>query len=130
MPRWKKALYAFVVVIFFMVAASAEAMSDAPKQFDTPVVTGEHWVVASQQERQAFLLGMATIIELEQEVQGGAQEGCKTLVHSWITGMGSHSITDVRMELDEYFRINADKRSRPVVEVLWYEFVSPKLKVK
>ncbi len=129
MQRWKVALYAVAAVLMFLMASSAEALKpkDGTVQ-DTPIVTGEHWVAATVKERQAFLLGMATIIELEQEVKGEhPSEGCRTLIHSWVKGLSGYTLTHLRAKLDTWYADHPDKQQRPVVEVLWYEFVTPKL---
>ncbi|MCA1945022.1 MAG: hypothetical protein LDL30_07030 [Desulfovibrio sp.] len=97
---------------------------------DMPVVTGEHWSNATAQEKLAFLAGMATIIELEQEVQGDTPGECKTLIQSWIKGIGDRRLEDLRARLDQWYAANPDKRSDSVVEVLWREFVAPKLGAK
>lgn len=118
-------------LIVFLAALPLLVCSLVPAAFagdDTPVVTGEHWTKSSDGEKSAFLLGMATIIEIEQEIKNGKNSPeCVTLVHSWVKGLCPHSITDVREGLDQWYAAHPDKLGTPVVRVLWDKYVKPEL---
>ncbi|AGW14612.1 hypothetical protein [Megalodesulfovibrio gigas] len=117
-----------VAALVCLWAAMAFAAQDTT--CDMPLITGEHWSNATAQEKLAFLAGMATVIELEQEVQGDTPGECKTLIHSWIKGIGDQRLVDMRAKLDQWYAANPDKRADSVVEVLWHQFVAPKLGAK
>lgn len=92
---------------------------------EVPVVTGEHWTKSSPQERKAFLLGAATIMELEQEVQGDTPPP-KTTISVWCKGLSAYTFDEMAAAIDQWYAANPDKVTRPVVEVMWYELAKPK----
>ncbi|MHC1789933.1 hypothetical protein [Solidesulfovibrio sp.] len=92
---------------------------------EVPVVTGEHWTKSSPQERKAFLLGAATIMELEQEVQGETPPQ-KTTITVWCKGLSAYTFDEMAAAIDQWYAANPDKTARPVVEVMWYELAKPK----
>lgn len=92
-----------------------------------PVVTGEHWVNASPDERLAFIAGMTTMIELEKEVQGTAPpENQRTLIPAWTSGLSRYTLKEIVAALDDVYKKQPALKSKPVVEVLWYEVAFPK----
>ncbi|GAB7078685.1 hypothetical protein [Megalodesulfovibrio paquesii] len=126
----KKLVCILSAMAFVVCAGLGAAMAAQEKACDMPVITGEHWSNATAQEKVAFLAGMATIIELEQEVQGETPDTCKTLIQSWVKGIGDVRIAEMRNKLDQWFEKHPDKKSEPVVKVLWDLYVSPKLSAK
>lgn len=89
-----------------------------------PVVTGEHWVKSSPQEREAFLLGAGTIIELDQEVQGTPPAPNST-INVWAKGLSPYTFQQMAAAINKWYADHPDKLSRPVVEVMWYELARP-----
>lgn len=87
---------------------------------ELPIVTGADWVASTDRERGAFLLGMATVIELEKQVQGiDPPFADHTLIDTWVKGLSPYTIRELRTMLDQYFVDHPDQMDRPVVEVLW-----------
>ena len=93
--------------------------------YEVPVVTGENWTQSTPRERKAFLIGAATIIELEQEVQG-ATPPPKTTIGVWCKGLSAFNFEEMAAAIDAWYAANPDKLARPVVEVMWYELAKPK----
>ena len=108
------------LVLTLLLAVPALAVD-----YEVPVVTGEHWMKSTPQERKAFLVGAATIIELEQEVQGDTPPK-KTTIDVWCKGLSPYSFDQMVAAIDQWYAANPDKVSRPVVEVMWYELAKPK----
>jgi hypothetical protein len=91
---------------------------------ELPIVTGNEWVASTEREQTAYLLGMATIIDIEQEVQGMNPEFAEhTLIDTWVKGLSPYTITELREKIDVYYASNPGELDTPVVEVLWKEFV-------
>ena len=116
----------FAIVIMGLVFASASA-SDR----ELPIVTGEHWTTASEKEKKSLLIGMATIIEIEQEAQG--QNPPKVVrEHSFIPqlseGLSNYTISSAMQGIDDYYVEHPDQLKRPVMEVIWFELTLPNLK--
>ena len=109
------------LVLALVLAAALPALAE---DYEIPIVTGEHWIKSTPQERKAFLLGASTIIELEQEVQG-ATPPPKTTIDTWCKGLSHFTIDQMVTAIDKWYAEHADKQARPVVEVMWYELAKP-----
>ncbi len=119
-------LLAFALCVILLATPSA---SFAKNQM--PVVTGQHWTHSTVDEKNAFLLGMGTIIRLEHEVQQGANiPDDKSLIDSWCEGLKDMNLTQIRTALDTYYDTHKDKLDRPVVEVMFVELALPNIKEK
>ena len=94
------------------------------KDYEIPVVTGEHWTKSSPQERKAFLLGAATVIELDQEVQG-ASPAKNSSIDAWAHGLSVFTFDQMVAAIDRWYAEHPDHLNRPVVEVMWYELARP-----
>lgn len=117
-------LFRTAVLALFLLGSAAGAWA----QNVFPVVTGEHWLKASPEERLAFVSGMATMIELEKEVQAKDQATPgKSLVSSWITGLSPYKLTDIVAIIDGYYAKEPGRLNRSVVEVMWFEAAVPNL---
>lgn len=92
-----------------------------------PVVTGKHWVDSTEREKKAFLIGMGTIIEVEQEVQSKnpSSEKARSFIPTFVAGLSGYSITEIMNQVDSWYQANPDKLDRPVIEVIWSELVMP-----
>ena len=108
------------LVLTLLLAVPALAVD-----YEVPVVTGEHWMKSTPQERKAFLVGAATIIELEQEVQGDNPPK-KTTIDVWCKGLSPYTFDQMVTAIDQWYAANPDKGTRPVVEVMWYELAKGK----
>ena len=89
------------------------------------VVTGHHWQNSTEQQKKAFLLGAATIIELEKELQGSnPPEDHQSAVPALVRGLSPFTLTEVMMQLDDYYASNPDKQSEPVIRVIYFELAT------
>ncbi|MHC1711843.1 MAG: hypothetical protein AB9872_06820 [Solidesulfovibrio sp.] len=107
------------LILALVLALPAMALAN-----EVPVVTGEDWGRSTQQERKAFLVGAATIIELEQEVQGTPPPQ-KSSIDTWCKGLSHFTFDQMTAAIDKWYAEHPDKASRPVVEVMWYELAKP-----
>ncbi|TVM18239.1 hypothetical protein DPQ33_05650 [Oceanidesulfovibrio indonesiensis] len=90
--------------------------------YEVPMATGHDWVASTDREKGAFLLGIATIIEVEQAVQGTDPEFAEhTLIDTWTKGLSPFTLTELREQIDAYYEGNPDNLETPVIEVLWRE---------
>ncbi len=122
--RHVKAL-AVVAILAGILAIGCGSAQAANSTF--PVVTGEHWVNASPDEKLAFIAGLTTMIELEKEVQGNTPpENQRTLIPAWVSGLSRFTLKDIVAKLDDVFKNKPELKAKPVVEVLWYEVAFPK----
>ncbi|MGK9165076.1 hypothetical protein KXR53_02195 [Inquilinus limosus] len=99
-----------------LIAAAAAVPARAG---DVPLVTGDHWIKASEAEKKAFLVGAANIISVEYELRRDdrrrAQPG---VVDDLIIGLQPMSLADISKAIDDYYAAHPDQVSRAVVEVI------------
>lgn len=93
-----------------------------------PIVTGEHWATATEQEKRAFILGMGTIIEIEQEFQAdNPPEPGTSMIPPMVNGLSDYTLEGILRNLDQWYADNPDGASRAVIEVIWTELALPNL---
>lgn len=90
-----------------------------------PIVTGDVWLSSSDAEKKAFLLGFATMIELEKEIRGAQATSTDTFIPVLVKGLSQYSIAEISAQIDNYYQTNEDKRSSPVVEYIWLGIAAP-----
>lgn len=88
-----------------------------------PVVTGDTWLSSTDTEKKAFLLGFATMIELEKEIRGNATND--SFIPVLVKGLSQYSIAEIVEQIDSYYQNNEDKRSSPVIEYIWLGIAVP-----
>lgn len=120
----------FLLALAFSVILLATPNASFAKN-KMPVVTGNNWTHSTVDEKNAFLLGMGTIIKIEHELQHGANiPENESLINSWCEGLKNLNLTQIRETLDKYYSGHRDKLDRPVVEVLFVEIALPNIKAK
>lgn len=95
---------------------------------EIPVVTGEHWLNATEKEKKAFLIGMGTILVVEREWHGNnPPPDEQSFIPRMIRGLSHYTLTQVMENLDRWYRAHPDRLDRPVIQTLWFEMVLPNL---
>lgn len=114
---------------FFLAALSLAAWAAPQPADDLQIVTGEHWVNASLQEKRAFLFGVGNMLEIEQAMAGDSYEEMRgrSIVPVLLEGLSGISIADIVMQLDAFYAGNPDQIARSVLEVLYLEMALPRL---
>ncbi|MCP5425563.1 MAG: hypothetical protein H6970_10920 [Gammaproteobacteria bacterium] len=124
MPKLQRSIILLLSCLLLVVTwATASAR-------ELPIVTGEHWTTATEREKKAFLLGMETIIKVEQELQGsnpGPEIRERSFIPDLVKGLSQYTITTAMQAIDAYYAKNPDKVKRPVLEVIWFELTLPNL---
>ena len=93
------------------------------------MVQMRHWQDSGKTEKQAFLAGMLTMLELEKEWQ--RRDGRKPLPFdkslngAWVHGLNGQTVDSLITVLDAYAKDKPQDMNRPVVEVLWYLYAQP-----
>lgn len=83
------------------------------------VVRGSDWTASSDAQKRAFLAGMATMIEVEQELQArSSAKNVKSSVPTLVDGLDDMSIVDIVGAVDAHYAKNNDLDT-PVFIVIW-----------
>lgn len=99
-----------------------------------PILTMKHWSDSSPEERYAFLVGFASMLEMEKDWQykqnGKHLPLDQSLAGSWAKGLQGRSLKNIYDGLNKYVAANPGALDRPLAEVMWFQFVQPKVKEK
>ena len=101
-------------------------------------LTGEVWRKTSLDNKAAFLFGLDTAIAVEYAVNGklteAAASGGKTPVSTlspfekaWTIAFRNTPRSQIIQEVDDWYAANPGDRARPVMDVLWYQVIQPRL---
>jgi hypothetical protein len=97
-----------------------------------PVLKGNTWVKMSDDEKISFIWGAGHIVSIEEVLarQNPELKKSNTFVNKIMEARGNKPMTmnEVAKHVDDYYRANPDKLDKPVVEVIWYETIVPRLK--
>jgi hypothetical protein len=111
------------------LALSLAGWSSANAEF--VVVTGEHWQNSAEEQKRAFLLGAATIIEVEKEMQGSTPPADdESAIPVLVRGLSPLTLTEIMERLDQYYASNPDKLSVPVIRVVYFEMAKPRAEAR
>lgn len=115
-----------VLFMMFSIAAWAEQKNAA----DLTIVTGEHWVPASLEQKRAYLFGVGNVLEIEQAMAGKQYESMRgrSLVPVLLEGLSGTSIADMVILIDKYYADHPDQMNRPVLEVMYVEMALPRVR--
>ena len=95
---------------------------------EIPVVTGEHWSKSTDQVKNAYLIGIANAIQVEQAYEGAnPPPDAQSIVPRLAKGLRGQTLDSVREGLDRWYAAHPDRLQRPVIETIWFEMVVPGL---
>ena len=130
-------LLAIVLVISFCSAALAdEKLPTTNSAVD--VFTGELWQNTSPEEKQAFLYGIDTAVNVEVYVNDMIRENAKktgkTVVSNlspfekgWMKAFKKMSRKEIILSVDNWYATHTDQLAVPVMKVIWDTLIEPKL---
>ena len=100
----------------------------AARADEVPLVTGKHWIDSSEQQKKAYLIGIANVLQVEIAYQAGnPPSDAQSLVARFAKGLKGQTLDTVREQLDRWYAAHPDKLQRPVIETIWFEIVVPGL---
>jgi len=95
---------------------------------EVPLVTGKHWTDSSEQQKKAYLLGIANLVQVEIAYQAGnSPPDAQSLISRFARGLNGQTLDTVRAQLDRWYAAHPDQAQRPVIETIWFEIVVPGL---
>jgi hypothetical protein len=116
-----------------VVAATAcvvlTTITGAARSDPIPLVTGKLWTESSQQVKNAYLVGIANVVQLDVAYQSGKPPpDSASVVPRLSRGLGGQTLDTVREGLDRWYAAHPDQLERPVIETIWFEMVVPGLR--
>ena len=94
----------------------------------SPAVRLREWKSSTDDEQRAFLFGFVTMLELEKEWQGKKPVSpSRSLISCWTKGLNGVSPRQMGKTIDAYVAAHPEDNDMQVVEILWFQYVHPKL---
>ena len=95
---------------------------------EIPLVTGEHWIKSSDEQKKAYLIGMANLAHDELAYGGTTPASdAQSIIPRMAKGLKGQTLDSVREGLTKWYAANPQRLQRPVVETVWFEMVVPGL---
>jgi hypothetical protein len=121
--------YGFVRWAMLFAIATSAAFSSGARADEIAQVTGVHWTKSTEEQKKAYLVGIANIAEIELAYQGTNHlADDQTLLPRMARGLKGQTLDSVREGLNKWYAANPGRLDRPVIETIWYEMVVPGLK--
>lgn len=116
------------LMMSFAIAISA-AFSGAARADEIAQVTGVHWTKSSEDQKKAYLIGIANIAQIELAYEGTSPlTDDQSIIPRLARGLKGETLDSVREKLNGWYAANPAHIDRPVIETIWYEMVVPGLK--
>lgn len=94
----------------------------------TPVVTLQRWQNAAENERYSFLIGFATMLDIERAWQGDHPRPYKeSLIDCWYQGLKGMTYKELYAVVENYIATHPGDLELPLPQVIWFEVVQPKV---
>jgi hypothetical protein len=111
-----------------LAQAQTTAAGPAVEAAQTRFADGNDWTKSSEEQKQAFLFGIANAISVA--VGWDARhvpQGQTTFSRRAAAGLGGVSLGEAIRRVDAWYGANPGKLNTPVVAVLWIDIAKPKL---
>lgn len=113
------------LLAILVMATPAMAQDNTPAAAEAAKgITLQDWNDSSLNEKYSFLLGMATMVEMEKYWRAKHND---TLVDKWAVGFADPTFKQIVEKVDAYAQANPDKMNQYLLQVLWYQIVAPKI---
>ena len=98
---------------------------------EMPVLKGDTWIKMSDDEKISFIWGAGHIVSIEEVLSRDNAElkNSNKFVNKIMEAHNNAPMTmsEVAQRVDYYYQQNPDKLDKPVIEVIWYELIVPRL---
>ncbi len=136
----RKRIVGLLLALALVSGASAAGAQEEATRSGDPIaqLTGDVWQKTSPDNKAAFLFGMDTAIAVEYAVNGKLTEAAaargKTpastlspFEKAWVKAFKDTPRRQIIQEVDAWYAANPGELSRPVMNVLWYQVIQPRL---
>ena len=136
----KKLFFCFAMLLGLALTANASETNSSSAQNPVEQFTGQIWQTSKPENKQAFLFGIDTAIAVEkainEQVNSKTKDAkkAKKVSHTlsvfeknWMDAFKDMSREQIVKAVDDWYAANPEKLDRPVLEVIWYEIIVPKV---
>lgn len=137
----KRKLFGLMLIVAFLLAgASLQAADEGSQRAANPVdqFTGKYWVNTPETSKEAYLYGIESAIEVEYYINSrmaaeAAKAGKKPgftlspFEKGWMDAFKNMPRKQIAAEVDKWYADNPGQLDRPVLTVIWYELIKPRL---
>jgi hypothetical protein len=95
---------------------------------ELPVITGKHWMASTSDTKLAFLMGLATMVKVEQNLVGDPPPpGTVSFAPALAKGLAGMSLTQIMNRIDTLYSEHPDRLNDAVIDVIWRDIAIPRL---
>jgi hypothetical protein len=124
----EKSMKSFLRKAIFASAMALAVLSSPIRADEIPLITGEHWTKSSDEQKKAYLVGMANLAQVETAYNAAnPPTDAQSIVPRMVRGLKGHTLDSVRDVLNKWYAAHPDQLQRPVVEIIWFAIVVPGL---
>lgn len=139
----RKLLFSMIMAVAISLCCGPlQAATTSPSGSPSPVdlFTGKYWVNSSETEKEAYLLGIESAIDIENVIslrmaENAAKAGktsgftLSPFEKGWMDAFGDNTPRrQIAADVDKWYSAHPDQLDRPVLSVIWYEVIEPRLK--
>ncbi|MFO7640970.1 MAG: hypothetical protein R6X17_06795 [Candidatus Competibacteraceae bacterium] len=95
-------------------------------QKEMPFPDGENWPTATEREKLAYLLGIMNMALVEYQLHGPDPK-YRTTVSNLVKATDGMTLREIMETINAFYQSNPDLQRRPVIEVIWFELVEPRI---
>ena len=144
--RVKKSVLSLGLVLALVLAcapvrAAEVAAGDVAQNNPVEQLTGHVWQKTSETDKAAFLLGVESAITVEYFVNAklaekAAKSGKKPAYtlspfeKGWMNAFKGVNRAEIITMVDQWYAANPDRLDCPVMSVIWYELIAPRIAKK
>lgn len=134
----KKTISGLIIALALCLAGPACAAEGQTAANPVEQFTGKYWVESTEQNKEAYLFGIESAVAVEYFIsthpaaksgKTGKKAGftLSPFEKGWMTAFKDTTRKQIASEVDKWYAEHPDQLNRPVLEVIWYELIEPRL---
>lgn len=136
----KKLFFCFLLLTALAITVNAAQTESASEKNPVEQLTGKVWQSSTPENKRAVIFGIDTAVAIEKAINEKAKEKIKNpkdvkkMPHtlsvfekSWMEAFKNMTRDEIVKAVDDWYTANPDSAERPVMDVIWYEIIVPKV---
>jgi hypothetical protein len=118
----------YMHLVMVLSAAILSLFGSATRADEIAVVTGVHWTKSSDDQKKAYLIGVANLVQVELAYEDKTPSSdAQSIIPRMAKGLKGQTLDSVREGLNKWYAANPGKLDQPVLETIWFQMVIPGL---